>query len=128
MNEIYWITRLDYIQGAIITFTVILGIIILILSTIWYTSSIFYPNDKDCNIKSIKRDLKIIVPSFIISIMLLCAIPNTKEALIIYGIGGSIDYIKNNNNVKKLPDKVIYCLEKYLDDEINKKCNKAKTK
>ena len=128
MNEIYWITRLDYIQGAIITFTVILGIIILILSTIWYTSSIFYPNDEDCNIGLIKRDLKIIVPSFIISIMLLCAIPNTKEALIIYGIGGSIDYIKNNNNVKKLPDKVIYCLEKYLDDEINKKCNKAKTK
>jgi hypothetical protein len=37
----------------------------------------------------------------------------------IYGVGGTIDYIKSNDKAKKLPDKCIEALDKYLDN-INK--------
>ena len=33
----------------------------------------------------------------------------------IYGLGGTIDYIKSNDRAKKLPDKVVNALTCYLD-------------
>lgn len=48
-----------------------------------------------------------------------CFIPNTKEAYMIYGVGGTIDYIKSNEVAKQLPDKCIMALDKYLEEAIN---------
>ena len=46
-------------------------------------------------------------------------IQTTNEALMVYGIGGTIDYIKSNKTAKQLPDKCVKALDKYLDN-INK--------
>lgn len=46
-------------------------------------------------------------------------IPSTKDALLIYGLGGSLDYIKGNDTAKKLPEKAIMALDRYLE-ELNK--------
>jgi hypothetical protein len=35
--------------------------------------------------------------------------------LLIYGVGGTVDYIKSNDTAKQLPDKVVNALDKYLD-------------
>jgi hypothetical protein len=35
--------------------------------------------------------------------------------MMIYGVGGTIDYIKSNDTAKQLPDKVVSALDKYLD-------------
>lgn len=43
-------------------------------------------------------------------------IPTKNEALLIYGVGGTIDYIKSNNTSKQLPDKCVKALDKYLDN------------
>ena len=43
-------------------------------------------------------------------------IPTTNEALLIYGVGGTIDYIKSNDTSKQLPDKRVKALDKYLDN------------
>lgn len=42
-------------------------------------------------------------------------VPTTKQALIIYGVGGTIDYVKSCNKAKQLPDKAIIALDKYLE-------------
>jgi tetrahydromethanopterin S-methyltransferase subunit D len=42
-------------------------------------------------------------------------IPSDKELMAIYGIGGTIDYIKSNDKAKQLPDKVVDALTKYLE-------------
>ena len=42
-------------------------------------------------------------------------IPSNKQMLEIYGIGGTIDYIKSNDKAKELPDKVVDALTKYLE-------------
>lgn len=49
--------------------------------------------------------------------------PTTKQAFAIYGIGGTIDYIKNNEKAKQLPDKCIEALTRYVDS-IKKEDNK----
>lgn len=41
--------------------------------------------------------------------------PSTKSMYMIYGIGGTIDYIKSNDTATQLPDKVVIALDKYID-------------
>ena len=35
-----------------------------------------------------------------------------NDALLIYGVGGTIDYVKSNKTAKQLPDKCIKALDK----------------
>lgn len=50
-----------------------------------------------------------------ISVVGVVFIPGNKELMAIYGIGGTIDYIKSNDKAKELPDKVVDALTKYLE-------------
>ena len=43
-------------------------------------------------------------------------IPTTNETLMIYGIGGTIDYIKSNDTAKQLPDKCVKALDKWVEN------------
>ena len=49
-----------------------------------------------------------------------CFITSTQDAYMIYGVGGTIDYVKSNETAKQLPDKCLQALDKYLTDEIKK--------
>ena len=42
-------------------------------------------------------------------------IPTKNDALLIYGVGGTIDYIKSNDTAKQLPDKCVKALDKWVD-------------
>ena len=41
---------------------------------------------------------------------------DTNEALMIYCVGGTIDYVKSNETAKQLPDKCIKALDKWADN------------
>lgn len=43
-------------------------------------------------------------------------IPTKNDALLIYGVGGIIDYIKSNDTAKQLPDKCIIALDKWVEN------------
>lgn len=120
MNEIYWITRFDSIYGVFVTF-IIIGIIGIISFIVWYILS-----NADKDKEGVKRGKKGIILAgipLLIGILGTIFIPTTKEALLIYGVGGTIDYIKSNDTAKKIPDKAIKALDKFLD-EYNKDTNK----
>jgi hypothetical protein len=36
----------------------------------------------------------------------------------IYGIGGTIDYLKSNETAKRIPDKCIKALDLYIDSQL----------
>ena len=118
MNELYWITRL-----SVVTTIIEVAIILLILAAILGAGAYFimrgeaYSEEerKKLNAKVVKL-LKIYIPAFAIIVLLRIFIPTTKEALAIYGIGGTIDYIQQNNTAKQLSDKVINALDAYLDN------------
>ena len=52
---------------------------------------------------------------FSISLLGVLFTPTTKEMYLIYGLGGTIDYIKSNDKAKQLPDKCIDALDKYIE-------------
>jgi hypothetical protein len=43
-------------------------------------------------------------------------IPTQKEMLLIYGVGGAIDYVQSSDKAKELPDKAVEALSKYLEE------------
>lgn len=109
MNELYWITRCDGLLGTIVVLIVISLVLALIFGVVSFESCIEYN-------KKLFRKLAVIFGVIGIFFLILQAfIPTTKQALMIYGIGGTIDYIKSNETAKQLPDKAILALDKYLE-------------
>ena len=114
MSEIYWISRLDYICNLFIVLSIIFGTIVVVGgSTLVVLNRL--DNDYPIILKIVKRSILILGFSLLGVIFL----PNTKQAYMIWGLGGTIDYIKSNETVQKLPDKTIQCLDKFLDKYLN---------
>ena len=49
--------------------------------------------------------------------------PSTKEAMLIWGVGSTIDYIQENETAKQLPDKCINALNDWVESLSDPKNN-----
>ena len=118
MNEIYWITRLDAIC-SLFTTIIIIAIIVFAISGSVYLINRTNDDDesKEKMDKTTKRVCFVLAPIIVAFSLFLVFVPTTKEAYQIYGIGGTIDYIKSNQEAKKIPDKAIKALNCFLDNE-----------
>ena len=66
-----------------------------------------------------KLTLKWAISSFVtlvISSLIFVFTPTTKEALLIWGVGSTIDYIQENETAKQLPDKCINALNDWVNN------------
>lgn len=114
MEEIYWITRMDNIHSALVIFLYV-SVIFTIVSIIGYfiTKGLDEDEDEWVNFGKI---LKYAVPSSLILTLLLVFIPTTKEVLMIYGVGGTLDYVQSNEKIQQLPDKVVDAIDLFIED------------
>ena len=110
MSEIYWITRMDGVN----TFLTICEVVIS-LAFVWCAVTALFADGSEQRMSAVKDLIRTGVVALIVGFMLVF-IPTTKEMLLIYGVGGTIDYIKCNDTAKGLPDKAIKALDKYLDE------------
>jgi len=126
MNEIYWITRLSSINTTALIFMVIgiIATVIAIIVVLVNTACVkgYEANGDASGVKEYtgyvnigKHILKWSIPIASIALAVKIFVPTTKDALLIYGVGGTIDYIKANPTAKKLPDKCINALDKWVD-------------
>lgn len=140
MNEIYWITRLDAICCILICISVLSSFVLLVsfyLALCSRDDAETYKEYHGCwdeymrEYKKWIRNAKRCLISFFVSVFINFFIPTTNEALLIYGVGGTIDYIKSNDTAKQLPDKCVKALDKYFDNltkEENQKQNDNESK
>ena len=125
MNEVYWITRLDTICNFLTTIAT-LGFVISVVIGAFAMYNRFEADNYveggehyNCYMQKFKMLLsyfKRFIFVTIITCLINFFIPTTNEALMIYGIGGTIDYIKSNETAKQLPDKCIKALDKWVDN------------
>ena len=116
MNDIYWLTRFDGLN------TIFIVILVISLCSLAIFGIVYFAN-YDADYESEKRYKKLgkrfalwsILPVFI-GCLGVIFIPTTKEAFAIWGIGGSIDYLRQNPTAKKLPDKCINALDRWVDN------------
>ena len=125
MNEIYWITRLTCICDFL-TAVAVISLLISATMAIFAMCNKFEANDYEeggkyynCYMQKFKMLLsyfKRFIFVAIIACLINFFIPTTNEALIIYGVGGTIDYVKSNKTAKQLPDKCVKALDKWADN------------
>ena len=140
MNEIYWITRLTYICDFL-TAVAVVSFLISALMAIFAMCNRFEANDYEeggkyynCYMQKFKMFLSYFKRSIFVAIIACLInffIPTTNEALMIYGVGGTIDYVKSNETAKQLPDKYIRALDKWAENlikEENQKQNDNESK
>lgn len=113
MSEIYWITVMGHIRIASIIMVVASVISLLALAVAIADNA---GDDEDLD-KKMKQHFKRILIALAFGTAVLVFVPSTKEMLAIYGIGGTMDYIKGNEKARQLPDKVVDALDKWFDDE-----------
>ena len=125
MNELYWITRLDAICNFLTTIAGVSSVISVVIGAFAmynrFEADDYVEGDKYYNcymqrfkifLKYFKRSILVIIVSCVINVF----IPTKNDALLIYGVGGTIDYIKSNDTAKQLPDKCIKALDKWVEN------------
>lgn len=115
MEELYWIERLSSIRGVFIFLSC--------LSVVWLFFAFIIPwvecyDKEDCKEKGIHKSRNISGVLLAVSVLILMFLPSTKEMYRIIGIGGTIDYIRQNETAKQLPDKCIKALDLFMDKAI----------
>lgn len=125
MTEMYWITRLDAICNFLNAIAVVCVIISVVTGVFAVCSKFEIHSCKKGSehwnycMKEFKM-LSNYSKRFIFVTIIVCLInffiPTTNEALMVYGIGGTIDYVKSNKTAKQLPDKCVKALDKWLEN------------
>lgn len=117
MCTLYWINVLgNFYELCILIFVIsaLLGIA-FILVTVFHEDDIKADLSKVGYKKFVKvRKTNCIV--LIISTLVLVFLPTKNQLYIIYGVGGTLDYLKENPTAKELPDKCIKALDTWVDN------------
>ena len=124
-GKMYWFTRLTAITTALKTILIVSGILAaaaLIFWVIVYLSDPEYMPDGEESkrgfLKIGSKTLCISTIVFVIGLIGRTFTPTTSEALVIYGVGESVEYLQNNKDAVQIPDKALQALNKYLDDNL----------
>ena len=119
MEEIYWITRLGIIHDIVevlmvlfLVFCLFSGFVLLLIG---------FDNSE---LVGVRRVFKVTIVPAILLVISYIVIPSKQDALAIYGIGGTIDYIKSNSEIKQLPNKIIKALEVWSQNYNDKNVDK----
>ena len=114
MSELYWLGVLGNLN-ELCGVTVVLCFFVFAGLGIWVLMSI---DDFEEPSPFIKKVFKYSIFVFVFGTIMAIFIPSTKNLLIIYGVGVTIDYLKENKDANKIPDKCVKALDKYLDDAL----------
>ena len=115
MSELYWLTRLEYIQNFLVIVMAVSGIAMFISFMSWLVAT--YEEE----VRKSLLWLRCTFTTLIISSLIFVFVPSTKEALLIWGVGSTIDYIQENETAKQLPDKCINALNDWVESLSDKK-------
>lgn len=122
MSELYWLGVLGNLND--------LGGAIAVLSFLVFIAlgfCFFLCSEDDLEPSTfMKKMFKGSMFAIVLGVVMAIFIPSQKNLLIIYGVGGTIDYLKENKDANKIPDKCIKALDKYLDDALNEDKDKDK--
>ena len=113
MTEIYWLQRIGALSdlfNVMWIFATVVGGFFLVFAPL--AIEVIKENNITDQAKKVAKTLAVV---FVVGAIGSIITPSTKEMYAIYGLGGTIDYIKSNDKAKQLPDKCVDALTRYVD-------------
>lgn len=117
MSTLYWINVLGNLNDV----CTLIFVTSALFSIVFFIGTICYEDDIKADLSKVgyKRFVKVRKTNcivLIISTLVLVFLPTKNQLYIIYGVGGTIDYLKENPTAKELPDKCIKALDTWVDN------------
>lgn len=119
MWQLYLIEQCDNIQNIAVSLAVI-SIFIAFVTLCFFIDE---NSTKEYRRQAVKKCMKRLISPLVIAFILYAITPSTQKAYRIFAIGSTMEYLKNNDTAKQLPDKALRAIDKYLD-ELNKEKDK----
>lgn len=119
----YWVLYLCSIADSVHTLLSVLSFFGVIASVIVFSMSACSSQCDECSEKvcivkgTIKSGVKrkhFIIPTVIVSV-LWALIPSTNQCYAIFGVGATLHYISNSEEVQKIPDNAMKAINYYLE-------------
>ena len=82
---------------------------------LWYCANLAEGFSYDYEPPFLKKWIRNCTITCIASTLFNIFTPTTKDAMIIYGIGTTVDFLQENENVQQLPDKCVKALNDWVD-------------
>lgn len=115
MSTLYWITVLNNIKFLFVLIFIV-SFIFSIACVITNLACSVYELSEAFNYKRFIKTKHWAYTLLIISTLVVIFVPSENQLYKIYGVGGTIDYLKNNPTAKELPDKCIKALDTWVDN------------
>lgn len=112
--EVYWLMRLDAVNGVCITIIALGGIALILPCIHYFVEDYFDEDDEHAGKKRTKRLIRSIVGAMCISGFIALFVPTTKEAAVIY----LLPKIANNEQVQKIPENFVKVLNGKMEEWI----------
>lgn len=127
-GKFYWFTRLSALTTAFQAIAIVAGILTVASLIYWFAISVTgaeYIDDeeegKEIHLKRASKMMCIFAILFSFGLLGRIFTPTTSEALVIFGVGESVEYLQSNKDAVQIPDKALQALNKYLDEVIDDK-------
>ena len=117
MKNLYWFSVLDGFKCVCITAMIILIITVVVL-LITYIVMIAENENDSIRTKIGKMTFKMFAALCVTSLFVIF-VPSKEDMYVIYGVGKTLDYLKENPDAKKLPDKTVEFLNVVMDEYID---------
>ena len=126
--KLYWLTRLDYLQGIFLALAVIFGLVLIIYLVAYAFILAEYEGDAAALAKKWKwaRNLGIIF--LCIGTVFASLIPTRSELVFIIAGGKTIDFVQKDSSINKIPNQATKIVSDMLENEIKKLKDEEKSK
>lgn len=117
MKNLYWFSVLDGFKVVCITAMIILIVTVVVL-LITYIVMVAENENDSIRTKIGKMTFKMFAALCITSLFVIF-VPSKNDMYVIYGVGKTLDYLKENPDAKNLPDKTVEFLNVVMDEYID---------
>lgn len=124
--KVYWVTRLDYLQGLFVALAVVTALALLLYYAIEYFND--YASSERKDYRKHWAWLRVMLYIlFVTGTVTACLIPTKEEAFIIMAGGSVMDYAQKDTSLQKLPYQGMQIIGKMLDQKLEE-LDKSKKK
>ena len=113
----YWITRLDAVNDFLIILIILATIAIVGCLIILFAEIV---DEDEVWVKKMFRIIKMSILVLLTTSTLKVFVPTTNEMYTIIGIGGTYEYLKDNKDIKEIPDNTIKALKIWSENLVSK--------